>query len=73
MSHNRGFILMSGQTIYTGDYLCSKSGNYNAVPQEDNNFVVYVSHHFHHANALWSSKTYNRGIGVIFSRVNHLL
>ena len=66
MSRNRGFILMPGQTIYSGDYLSSNSGNYYAVLQEDNNFVVYVSHHFHPANALWSSKTNNSGNGIIF-------
>lgn len=53
-------------------YLVSANKAYYAVVQEDGNFVLYVSRHFHYKNSLWSSGTHKQGkfklnLGLIFN------
>eukprot|EP01015_Nassula_variabilis_P032726 TRINITY_DN76_c0_g1_i5.p1 TRINITY_DN76_c0_g1~~TRINITY_DN76_c0_g1_i5.p1 ORF type:complete len:335 (+),score=89.57 TRINITY_DN76_c0_g1_i5:66-1070(+) len=58
---NERDTLYAGQRLNQGDFLRSESGNYYAVMQGDGNFVVYVSRHWHHKNALWSTRTNGQG------------
>jgi len=58
--------LTTGQSLEVGQSLRSANSHYFAVLQPDGNFVVYVSHHWHPKNALWSSKTNGKGKGPAF-------
>ena len=49
--------------LHQTEHLSSKNDAYFAVMQSDGNFVVYVSHHFVSANALWASGTHGKGVG----------
>lgn len=55
--------LLAGLSLPQGVPLRSPNGAYHLVVQADGNLVLYVSQHFHPANALWASGTNGRGEG----------
>jgi hypothetical protein len=57
---SKNSTLGDGQTLNPNEYLNSTKG-YVALMQEDGNFVLYSNSHFVPKNALWSSKTNNKG------------
>jgi hypothetical protein len=58
---NKGSTLGNAKTLKQGEFLSSGNGYY-AVMQFDGNFVLYVTMDWKPKNALWSSKTNNKGV-----------
>ena len=62
------YILSSGQSLYTGQYLMSRNGKYFFWLQNDGNLVLYKCLHQHCTSStrrhhIWASNTNGKGNG----------
>ena len=56
-------ILQTNQELPSGEGLKAANYHYYANMQDDGNFVLLASSHFHSKNAIWASKSHGKGKG----------
>ena len=65
-NNENGFLkdrLNNNQTVNEGFYFSSLNRGYNAIMQQDGNFVIYLSNLFEPRNALFATGTNGKGTG----------